>query len=220
MNNPKDLVDAHTHHPHGKNRFIESLDIRKYRGSFPQHNFCIGVHPWWSNELNKDEAEKILLQAVNNPHFCALGEMGLDKLKPNWDIQVEIFIWQLEFAKKHNIQNIIIHCVKSFNEIFKILKNYHFKILWHDFNGNTDTINQLSSLNSYFSIGNNVLKSNSKIRNSINSIALDRLLLETDDNANLEIIKVYEKACELKKCSLEELILSTNNVFDKFLEKH
>lgn len=212
------LVNAHFHEPCKNARGIQSLDIRKLK-AFPENNFCLGVHPWWPDAISKDELEKVMLKAIDHKYFCAIGELGLDKVRSDWDKQVEILMWQLEFAQKYGVSNIVIHSIRAHNELFKILKNYDFKILWHDFNGNEQVIKQLSNLKSYFSLGPSFLKNNSKINQTISSIDHNRLLFETDCLSDSALIDVYNKASLLLKMPLHKLVRIINQNFDNYLLK-
>lgn len=213
------LIDAHTHKK-SSFRSILSLELN-HTDQIIDQLFCIGIHPWSVNNFSSIEAKNVLETHISNEYFCALGEMGLDKSKPLWEEQLKVFKWQLDFAKNHQIKNIIIHCVKAHNEVYKTLKefNFDFKILWHDFNAGVEVIRQLSNLNSYFSLGPTFLKTNSKVNKSILEIPKEKLLLETDCLESDKLIYIYSKASSLLEIPNDYLVKQINYNFDQFILK-
>lgn len=218
--NHKLLVDCHTHKYRENTRIIVSVDLRKIK-EIPNTLFCAGAHPWWSTDLDINEIKIKLDKLINHKYFCALGELGLDKAKNNWTEQVELFKWQLDYAQENNIQNLILHCVRAHNEVLSIIKAYkvNFNLLWHDFNANEQVVLQLLKHDSYFSIGPSLLKNNSKINASIQSIPIERLLFESDCLEHLDLMKIYQKASRLLKIQLQDLISIANKNLDRFILK-
>jgi Tat protein secretion system quality control protein TatD with DNase activity len=52
----------------------------------------------------------------------------LDKLHPNFDLQKDVFLKQIDIAETQK-KPIIIHCVKAYSELLEILKSKNLKIL-------------------------------------------------------------------------------------------
>ena len=63
----------------------------------------IGIHPTEIKNMT-DESFKIIEDNINNPKIVGIGEIGLDYYweKDNKDIQKEVFIKQIELARKYN----------------------------------------------------------------------------------------------------------------------
>lgn len=244
------LVDAHTHHYRPEHLQILVLDPLKISDNlpaiFPENKFCIGWHPWNADNFESLKLEQIMHTYMNDPNFVALGELGLDRYHAstksetnhNWQKQLECFKWQLNFAIQNNIPRLVIHSLRAQSDILGIINStldsstldskrgrsdrgsYQGKILWHDFNGNRQMIEQilkLQNIESYFSIGAKIFNPNTKIFNSIAYIPQDRLLLETDDQCRHSLEEIYEQCAKLLSLSKDKLINSTNHVFSRFL---
>lgn len=152
----------------------------------PQAWFSCGIHPWDTDEgyLKMDLMEKI----VADKRVVAIGEAGLDKLKgPEMNIQVEVFRQQIELSIRVE-KPIIIHCVKAWEELIALHKEYKPETAWiiHGYRGNIEQTRQLARLGFKFSIGEHFNKE------SIHHIPLDSIFCETDTSP-LPICNVYEQ---------------------------
>jgi TatD DNase family protein len=212
------LVDAHTHHFNQKYRQLLILDIRNLPKEMPATPYCLGIHPWWVSDISTDDFFQLWQENQQDQHLVALGECGLDRLKDNWEQQLEVFNWQLSFAKKMHINRIIIHSVKSHDAILSCLKKHQYqgKVLWHDFNGNQQQIQQCLLFNSYFSVGQNLMRK-ARISEHLAHIPIDRLLFETDDQTNWSLEDLYQHAATILKIEQSGLYSTTNQTFTAFL---
>ncbi len=141
----------------------------------------IGLHPWHISSNYKDEIAKIILLAKNT-QVIAIGETGLDKLcDTNFILQKEIFIAHARLAEALQ-KPLIIHCVKAHAEIIQIKKELQPTTAWilHGFRGNKALTEQLLSHDFYFSFG----KGLKYLEDSVKSIPLGKIFLETDDTTN------------------------------------
>ncbi len=139
-----------------------------------------GIHPWFVAGSDIGELEKFI-----KDNDCLIGECGLDRLRP-YESQEEVFIAQLDLAKKYN-KAVVIHCVRAWDVMIDNLKGYQdLKFLFHRFTGNEQIIAQLPE-NSYFSLGLNNLEK------YLNIVPKDRVLLESDDE-DIDISVLYEKS--------------------------
>ncbi|MBE6449399.1 MAG: TatD family deoxyribonuclease [Alphaproteobacteria bacterium] len=145
---------------------------------------CFGVHPHYVQGLPKSwfvELEKILLE---NPHSM-MGEIGLDKLKPDLDLQEEVLRKQLTLAWKLN-RSAHIHCVRAWDRLLHVFKSQREKmppkLLMHSHHGNADLIPVLiEKYNAYFSYSAIFVPENRpKIRACMNATPLNRILIESD----------------------------------------
>ncbi len=180
------FFDAHTHlnninKPYKKIVCASNLVEWKQLSSENSESVIksFGIHPWFI-----ENADLSILESFIKNEKCLIGECGLDALRSHAN-QDEVFICQLEFAKKYN-KIVVIHCVKAWDKMIKILKDYNdLSFIFHRFSGSKDVIAKLPK-NSYFSIGLNNL-------NKIQIVPDDKLLLETDDE-DYDINEVYEKS--------------------------
>lgn len=193
------FFNAHSHIVDSENVVIinESVNNEKL-SSF----FSIGVHPWDAS-LNEENFLKVL-EKGNMKNCLAIGEIGLDKLKgPEFNLQINSFRAQLIIAESLHLP-VIIHCVKSWNEIKMIYKEKKRLEKWvfHGFN-KVGILEDVIETGLMISIGASVL-TNVKLQESIHLIPNPQLLLETDES-EVNIFEVYQKISEIKKISLREL---------------
>ena len=60
---------------------------------------AIGVHPWYVSDLPNNWGRLLEKYLLENPQLM-VGEIGLDKHKPNMDFQMSVFEHQLKIAHK------------------------------------------------------------------------------------------------------------------------
>lgn len=162
--------------------------------------YGVGVHPWWSSELNapesnhpephnskravkKSELGASIENYLSDSQCVAIGECGLDKVKSvGWRYQVRIFEWHLQWAQEFK-KPIIIHCVKAHDEIFRLLKRYNLTKggVIHGFSGSFELAKQYWELGFYLGIGGTITYERAKkTRDAVRRLPLDAILLETD----------------------------------------
>ena len=193
------LIDIHSH-----KRNVNYLTIVNKSDSNVTESDCFsfGIHPWNTSEIEDNflnfEKEISLIKCL------AIGEIGLDKLNgPKIDVQKKVFLKQIEISEKYELP-IILHCVKSWNEISEIRKllNPIQSWIYHGFN-KAGIINEVLKSDIYVSIGSSIF-TNIKLQEIVNLIPNERLFLETDVS-NLDIFDIYKKVSEIKKIPLSEL---------------
>ena len=200
------LINTHTHHltKHSKN----ILNIyNQYPWNFIENNACysIGIHPIF---IDQSDIEKDLLTIshhIKNKKCVAIGEIGLDKLcKIDYNLQIEIFKKQLEIAEENQIP-VIIHCVRSYQEILQIRKEMKLTIpfIFHGFNKNQQLAQQIISNNCLLSFGKNLLQ-NPNLQTIFANLSQENFFLENDDS-QIPIEEIYQKAAEIRKSSVENI---------------
>ena len=159
---------------------------------------AFGVHPWFVNSVSDGFGVRLEKLLKSNPGYM-IGEIGLDKYKPDMERQMDIFIKQFNIAIK--LKRIVsLHCVGAWDKILHILKQYKQSelpvIIAHDFNGNKDIVDKLLQYkNIFFSFGENVVYS----RNScIEYISSDKILIETDGKKDLILKDVVDRVAKIK----------------------
>ena len=184
----KPFINIHTHHlSKDDGVFLFNNRYGFDKEYYTENYFSIGIHPW---DANKKLMNRNLEHLIQHPNCIAIGECGLDKLKgPEIELQKEIFIHQLELAVIYH-KPVIIHCVKSFQEIQNICKPYLKKIyiIIHGYNKNLELAKQLISQGFYLSLGVEFIN-----KYNISELDLYHLFLETDDNKFLSIQSVYNQ---------------------------
>ena len=194
------FIDIHTHKAESSDNLIQivNLDLNQ---SCPEHGYYShGLHSWEvdSTDFQMETALECLEKKLKSPNVLALGEAGLDKLhKASFEQQIELFERQIELSEALH-KPMILHNVKSHNEILALRKKHKAKQPWilHGFNGTEQDIQQLTGQGLYLSIGESLLHSERKIYNSFKYIDLDHLFLETD-MAKEGIETIYDVAAKL-----------------------
>ena len=148
------------------NEWEKILNLKK-EGIIPS----IGIHPWYVGDAVGDWAEKMEKILAENVEV-QVGEIGLDKLKPDFMRQKQVFLTQLKLAQKYN-RIASIHCVRAWGEMMPILRPFKkdTRMLFHSFSGDKIVVGFLADSASYFSVHNGI---------KIPLIPTDKLLIESD----------------------------------------
>ena len=106
-------VDIHTHDKSRKNAIINIYPNEELiEGVF----HSVGIHPWQTANISSFIIKQLNILAAH-PQIVAIGETGIDSIKgASIDIQIEIFKLHVNLSEQYK-KPLIIHCVKSFNEI-------------------------------------------------------------------------------------------------------
>lgn len=196
------IKDIHTHrfgeHPE---EFI--LSCHPKSGIIPDKAVYLsaGIHPWFiADEDDLVRQEAWLARQAADKRVIAIGEAGLDKrCDTPWSLQIKAFrvvIQTAEEAKKP----LIIHCVKSANELISLKKEYNPAMPWiiHGFRGKKELAESLIAHGFYLSFGEHFQEE------ALRCVPADKLLLETDESlASIEL--TYSKVSMLRGISSHEL---------------
>ena len=153
---------------------------------------AIGVHPWYVSDITSDWESELYKLLCQNPELL-VGEIGLDKHKPDMENQIRVFCAQMLLA--HELKRgVCLHCVGAWDKILNILKVYRNKlprfVLSHCYNGAPNDIKRLSdNYNMYFSYGPRNLQDVSRLC----ATPLDRIVAETDGYTPDDIIGIVNR---------------------------
>ena len=143
---------------------------------------AVGIHPECAADLPEDWLEQVEA-LLSHPKIVAVGEIGLDY---HWEDacprekQKEVFLAQLELAKKHDLP-VVVHDREAHGDMMEILRKYKPKGVVHCFSGSVELARETVALGMYIGLGGVVTFKNA--RHSVEvaaDIPLDRLLTETD----------------------------------------
>ncbi|QIR16109.1 TatD family hydrolase [Shewanella aestuarii] len=147
--------------------------------------FALGIHPWYIPEDIENSIkllEQQIIENIQNSHFVAIGECGLDKLHTSFDSQLFLLEKQLRLAQKYNLP-VILHAVKCHSELINLLKKYPNKRggIIHGFYASTEIALQYINLGYKLGIGGLILNSQAKkLHQVVAHIGTEHLLIETD----------------------------------------
>lgn len=196
---------------------------------------AVGVHPSEISDLN-EESFDWLLEQVKHPKTVAVGEIGLDYY---WDKEQEVqarqrewFLRQLTLAKESNLP-VVIHSRDAAEDTMKILRDFgrwdaHSQCkteavsetvgVIHCYSYSPEMAREFVKMGYYIGVGGVVtFKNAKKLKETVEQIPLERILLETDcpymapephrgkRNNSGYIPYVVEKIAELKGVSIEEV---------------
>ena len=172
---------------------------------------AFGVHPWFVDSV-QEGFEKRLENLLKTNRGYMLGEIGLDKYKPDIDKQLDIFQKQLDIAIRLH-RTVFLHCVGTWDKIFHVLKQYKQSelpiIVVHDFNANKDILTKLLKYKDvFFSLGKNVVYDRFC---RIDKIPLNRILVETDGDKNVVLGNLVDKISKNKSDIYNNTLKVLNN---------
>lgn len=151
-----------------------------------EHNFyyALGIHPEDINIFNvndKEILENYIINNLNDKNFIAIGEIGLDYYydKENKEKQIELLELQLSLAEKYN-KPVIIHSREATLDTINILKKYKAKGVIHCFSGSHETAMEYIKMGYKLGIGGLITFKNCNLKNYVNKIGLENIVLETD----------------------------------------
>jgi len=207
------LIDIHTHKKKNS-AAIELLNVNRLQSNFDKF-VSAGIHPWDLEDENIQERMFKLEDLCNLHKLKAIGEIGIDRaIKININKQLMVFRQQHALAEKHNLP-VIVHCVKAWSDLLGIRKELNTKIPWvfHGYNGNLKTANQLIEKGCYLSFGHYLLHKQN-VQQVFKEVPLDFVFFETDDSDE-KIDNIYKKAADLRHICTENLKMQIQNNFNR-----
>ena len=174
-----------------------------------QH-YALGIHPWYI-EKHSDSDLKLLENIIKRKKPIAIGECGLDfslKRKLSRKNQLHFFKHQIELALMFDLP-LIIHSVKSNNEVIENLKTRKNFGVIHGFYGSQEEMIKFISMGFFIGIGHSILQDNfKKMKSIVQSCPLDRILIETDDKDPENLSKIALRVSLIKGLSYDETVLA------------
>lgn len=193
------FFNIHTHNIRFPNKEIQQIEPDSF--AISDHYFSVGIHP---EKADLNVENETFSELILHNNCLAIGEIGLDNRFPNSsEIQEQTYISQLKLAEKHK-KPVILHCVNSWDRCKFLHQKYapHTMLIYHGFNKPGIIKTVLDYEKAQISIGSSIL-TNNQLQQSITSIPVSRLLMETD-NSTVNIEAIYEKVADLKFISLRE----------------
>ena len=208
-----------------------SLNVINLCNKYENVYGTIGYHPT-ELENYSQENMNIIESNLNNPKVVGIGEIGLDYHygKENKDIQIQVFKYQLDLARKYNMP-VVIHSRDALEDTLNIIKQYKdLKITMHCFSYSKEIAKELIKMNVKIGIGGVLTFKNSiKLKEIVKEIDLKNVLLETDSpyltpepyrgkqNEPIYVKYVAQEIARLKQISEEEVEkITTSNAISQF----
>lgn len=190
---------------------------------YPRYFTAVGIHPEHANGVTESELERIS-ELAKSPKVVAIGEIGLDYHYEGYDSEAQkrLFEYQIKLAQSLELP-IIVHSRDATGDCMDILRRFApVSGVMHCFSGSVETAREVLSLGMHISFtGVITFKNSKKAVQVLESMPLDRLLLETDcpymapepfrgktcDSSMIEYIA--KKEAKLLDISLDKLLLAT-----------
>ena len=197
--------------------------------------YSVGFHPHNAKDF-KIEFLKDMSIYLDDPRAICLGEMGLDFNRnfSSREEQILCFESQLSLANSIN-KPLFLHQRDAHEEFLSILDNYKFnqKLIVHCFTGNLSELEDYLKRDFYIGITGWVcdLKRGLDLRECINHIPQDKLLIETDSpylsprkkirrNEPKFLIDVVEEVARLRQQTKESIVKSSYENSLNFFNLH
>ena len=215
-----------------KKTSMDAIELaKKYKNVYA----AIGIHPEEVDHFSNEDIEYIE-NNIKLPEVVAIGEIGLDYYwrKDNKEEQKVLFKRQIELALKYK-KALIIHSRDAIEDTYTILSEYNtkynsLKIVLHCYGSSVEMAKKFLNMNVMFGIGGVLtFKNEKKLKEVVNQISLNKLLLETDSpylspepfrgkiNIPNNIPIIANKIAEIKNIDVEEVLeITTKNAIEQF----
>ncbi|MBE6390204.1 MAG: hypothetical protein E7043_08550 [Lentisphaerae bacterium] len=192
--------DFHSHFPREGMYFLRSGKT-PVAGELTSLEF----HPWF---LPDEFVPEILPSPEFLSRFCALGEIGLDKLRgPQMEIQQK-YLYSLLALASDTGKPVVIHAVRSFAEVFRMLKHFNLKVMFHGFRSSPEMLDELWKRNFTVSFHPSVAKKMEimlKLKNPSGAFGF-----ESDNEPDMDIRNIIKEISEALSLPLLEQITDQN----------
>ena len=205
------------------------LIVDKYKNIYG----TFGIHPHETKNFKNMTDTLIIGYKNESKKIIGIGETGLDYYYNHSDknIQKKIFAHHIEAAKELDIP-LIVHSRDAEIDTFDILKSYmensKLKTIIHCFTGSKDFAKKIINIGCYISVSGIItFKGSNELSETISSIPIDKLLVETDSpyltptpnrgksNEPSFITHTIEKLSIIRNIEKKVIIENTTNNFKK-----
>lgn len=215
------MIDFHTHQkPADTVTSVHSLLISEVEKITPHDLFTVGIHPWYSEDIDIVSQLSLLKDLVQRNNVIAIGEIGLDKHRgAPMEKQIELFEKQIVVSEKAQ-KPVVIHCVRAWSELLEVRKRLKPSMPWaiHGFRGQSELARQLLGFGFYLSFGEEILNASDRLQDTIRTVPLDRIFIETDD-ADISLELLYTTISKIKSITFHDLDEQINYNFAEFFKK-
>ena len=188
---------------------------------------AVGVHPSETTNLTEDDLDT-LEEYCDRDKVVAVGEIGLDYHweDPSPEHQKEFFIKQLDIARRKQLP-VIIHSRDAAADTMDIIRSERAGELGgviHCYSYSAEQAVTYVDMGFYIGVGGVVtFKNGRKLRECVERIPLERIVLETDcpylapepyrgqRNSSLYLTNVVKEIAQIKQLSIEEVMEITFN---------
>ena len=212
-------LDFHTHAMRKADEGDVVEIVSLHLGQEKAHDyFTVGLHPWWTTEPVTMGQRQELISLLHQENCLAMGEMGLDNLKgPALHVQMDAFRSQLSIANDLG-KPVIIHCVRAFDQLMQVKREFPSIKKWcvHGYGRHAILARQLIDQGFYLSIMPTL---SMKYRALFQALPHDRLFLETDSMADVDIVDLYSQVAGILDMNIHHLTRQMNSNARDFFQR-
>lgn len=160
----------------------DDLDTRMQDADSSLVFHTVGVHPSEAGEIDPATAVARIDRWASDPRVVAVGEIGLDAVRPGASPQValRLFHSQIEAAARHGLP-VVVHNRESDDAVFAALDGFPRPVVLHCFSSGTQTAERAAAAGYFCSFaGNLTFGKNDELRSAATRLPVDLLLVETD----------------------------------------
>ena len=171
---------------------FESLPaVFEYVETHEQIYCTAGVHPAYADTYSANDFENFVAEHIHFPKFVAIGECGLDYHRedlPAREQQIAVFEHQICIAERYH-KPLVVHTRDAWTDTANLLIANRQKlkngVLIHCMSYTAEQadflMKQMSGVDVYFAFGGHITyKSKAYLHDTLRSIPLNRILIETD----------------------------------------
>lgn len=184
----------------------------------------VGVHPHDAKTWREEDRASLEEWVRTSPRVIGIGEVGLDyhyNHSPQ-EMQQTVFAEQLRLAKALNVP-VSVHTREAENDTLDIIRSLDYRRgVIHCFTGTEEFAHAMLEMGWYISFSGAItFKSAHDLRRVVQSVPLERMLIETDSpylspvpwrgkrNEPLRVIRVAEIIAAQKNCSTQQVFEAT-----------
>ena len=202
------LVDTHTHlylpefaddNPDAVRRAIDAgvekmifpnVDLTtvepmiKLARAYPENvSMAMGLHPTEVGENWREVYSEIDRYIGDGAGYVAIGEIGMDLYWDKTFVDQQMQVFECQVARSIALDlPVIIHCRDGLDQTLEVLQGQRgARGVFHSFGGDEKDVEAIRKVGDfYFGINGVVTFKNSKLRETLPAIGLERIVLETD----------------------------------------
>ncbi len=159
----------------------DMLEALSYMDDFQDVYYTFGFHPSEALKVTDEDLDWLEQTIVTHKQIVGVGEIGLDFHygREDEEEQKRLFHEQLALAVRLHLP-VVIHSRDATQETIQIIDQYDVKGVIHCFSGSKETAKIYLKKNFYFGIGGVLTFSNSHLKEVVEDLPLEHIVLETD----------------------------------------
>jgi len=210
-----------------------AIEIAKH---FENVSPVIGIHP---HEAKSNYQEDLIflkkLLASHHEKIVGIGECGLDKHYPDYNItaQIDLFTAQIELALE-NDKALVVHTRDAQDETYAVLERYKDqlkRVTIHCYSNDMQFAQEVTKWGWFLGIGGTVTyPKNNALREIVKAVGIEHIVLETDapflppqvirgkTNSPEQIATIADYIAELTQTTIEDVARITTANAEKLFE--